>query len=149
MTETNSQDWQHDFIATNLLIIGYNAWVGYLSGGLGTVVCSTNTPTVGAFGETFPAHFVPRRRLATFLNAWLAAPDTVLLQKHFMNGYILQVVDHYNPYKDVVLLLEYANQAAFLNLTNLPIAPPKCYEIVCRGWTEFQPEDTKSKERKR
>ncbi len=149
MTETNTQDWQQDFIATNLLAIGYNAWVGYLGGERGAVICSTNSPTVGACGETFKAHFVPRRRLAAFLNAWLSAPDTVLLQMHFMNAYILQAIDNYNPQKDVVFLLEYANQAAFFYLTNLPITPPQCYEIVCKEWEEFQPQNTQQREGKK
>ncbi|NEQ22536.1 MAG: hypothetical protein F6K28_25820 [Microcoleus sp. SIO2G3] len=64
MTETNTQDWQQDFIATNLLAIGYNAWVGYLGGERGAVICSTNSPTVGACGETFNGEVV--RLPATF-----------------------------------------------------------------------------------
>ncbi|MDZ7970753.1 MAG: hypothetical protein RM368_38505 [Nostoc sp. DedSLP03] len=43
-------------------------------------------------GETFKAHFIGRKNLAAFLNAWLAVPDTVLLQRHFMNAYILEAV---------------------------------------------------------
>jgi hypothetical protein len=76
-------NWQQDFIATNLLAIGYNAWVGYLNGERGVVICSTNAPTVGIAGEGFKSHFVRRSRLAPFLNAWLAAPDTVILRHHF------------------------------------------------------------------
>lgn len=50
---------------------------------------------------------VSRQNLAPFLNAWLSAPDTILLQRHFMNGHILQAVDSYNPEKDAVFLIEY------------------------------------------
>ncbi len=39
-------DWQQEFIATNLLAIGYNAWSGYLSGERGALICSTNSPAV-------------------------------------------------------------------------------------------------------
>jgi len=60
-------DWQQDFIATNLLVIGYNAWAGYLSGERGAIICSTNSPTIGIAGETFKTHFVPCSRLAAFL----------------------------------------------------------------------------------
>lgn len=136
--EIDIQNWQQAFISTNLLAIGYNAWVGYLSGERCAVICSTNTPQLGVCGETFKAHFVPRSRLAAFLNAWLASPDTVLLQRHFMNAYILQAVDKYNPQTDVVFLLEGGNQATFFYLTNLPITPPKCYQILCKEWAEFQ-----------
>lgn len=140
--ETTAQDWQQNFIATNLLVIGYNAWVGYLGGERGVVICSLNSPLVGVAGETFKAHFVPRRRLAAFLNAWLAAPDTVILQRHHMNGHILQAVDTCNPLTDVILLLESGQQVTFSYLRNLPIAPPQCYEHICKEWAEFQPQNT-------
>ena len=142
--DINSQDWQQSFISTNLIAIGYNAWLGYLNGERGAVICSTNSPHLGVCGETFKAHFVPRQNLAAFLNAWLAAPDTVLLQRHFMNGHILQAVDNYNPEKDAVFLLEYENKVNFYYLTNLPITPPQCFQTVCKQWAEFQSTSTSS-----
>ncbi len=140
--EINTQDWQQAFIATNILAIGYNAWIGYLGGERGVVICSTNSPHLSMAGETFKAHFIPRKNLAAFLNAWLAAPDTVLLQRHFMNAHILEAVDKYNPQKDVVFLLEYCHKA------KLPITPPQCYQTVCKEWAEFQPHHTLSIEAK-
>ncbi|MEH2422143.1 MAG: hypothetical protein V7K48_14870 [Nostoc sp.] len=137
--EKNTQDWQQAFIATNILAIGYNAWVGYLEGERGVVICSTNSPHLGIVGETFKAHFISRKNLAGFLNAWLIAPDTILLQRHFMNAHILEAVDNYNPQTDVVFLLEYGHQAGFFYLTKLPITPPQCYQSVCKEWAEFQP----------
>ncbi len=132
-------DWQQDLIATNLLALGYNAWTGYLNGERGAVVCSTNTPTMGIAGEGFKAYFVPRSRLAAFLNAWLAAPDTVILRHHFMNAHILEAVDTYNPDTEIVFLLESFHQITFFYLKSLPITPPQCYEQVCKSWEEFQP----------
>jgi hypothetical protein len=137
-----NRDWQQAFVETNLLTIGFNAWNGYLKGGRGAVVCSTNSPTIDNFGETFKAHFVPRRRLAAFLNAWLAAPDSAILQNHFMNGHILQAVDNYNPETDAILLLESGDRASFLYLKNLPMTPRQCYQQVCKEWAEFQPQST-------
>lgn len=129
--------WQQDFIATNLLVLGYNAWVGYLSGEKGAVICSTNTPKVGIAGESFKTYFVGRSRLAPFLNAWLAAPDTVILRHHFMSAHILEAVDNYNPTTDLVFLLESGKQVTFFYLKNLPITPPMCYEQICKSWEEF------------
>jgi len=106
MNTPDALNWQQEFIASNLLAIGYNAWVGYLGGDRGAVIGSTNSPSVSLAGETFKAYFVPRRRLAAFLNAWLAAPDTVILRHHFMNAHILAAVDTYNPATEVVFLLE-------------------------------------------
>lgn len=140
MTTPDALDWQQEFIASNLLAIGYNAWVGYLNGDRGAVIGTTNSPFVSLAGETFKAHFVPRPRLAAFLNAWLAAPDTVILRHHFMNAHILEAVDTYNPATEVMFLLESGDRVTFFYLKNLPIAPPQCYEQVCRTWEEFQSE---------
>lgn len=145
---SDTLDWQQDFIATNLLAIGYNAWVGYLSGERGAIVCSTNSPVIGIAGETFKTHFVPRSRLAPFLNAWLAAPDTVILRHHFMNAHILEAVDIYNPATEAVLLLESFHQVTFLYLKNLLLTPPQCYEQVCSLWTEFHPQSTQLSKQK-
>lgn len=135
----NSLDWQQDFIATNMLVLGYNAWAGYLGSERGAIICSTNSPSVGIAGETFKTHFIRRSRLAAFLNAWLAAPDTVILRHHFMNAHVLETVDTYDPVTGLVFLLESFNQVTFFNLKNLPITPCQCYEQVCKTWEEFQP----------
>lgn len=129
-------EWQDRWIATNLHSLGYNAWVGYLSAGRGVVVCSTNAPHVGLTGETFSAHYVPRQRLAPFLNAWLAAPDTVILRHHFMSAHILEAADCYNPQRECLLLLESGQQVTFFYLRNLPVPPPACYQHLCRCWEE-------------
>uniref|UniRef100_A0A832H0S6 Uncharacterized protein n=1 Tax=Oscillatoriales cyanobacterium SpSt-402 TaxID=2282168 RepID=A0A832H0S6_9CYAN len=137
--DSNLMDWQQEFIATNLLAISYNAWAGYLGGERGAIICSTNSPKVGIAGESFKTYFIQRSRLAAFLNAWLAAPDTVILRHHFMNAHILEAVDSYNPTTELVFLLESFNQVTFFYLKNLPITPPQCYEQVCKTWEEFQP----------
>jgi hypothetical protein len=137
--DSDLMDWQQEFIATNLLAIGYNAWAGYLGGERGALICSTNSPAVGVTGESFQTYFIRRSRLAAFLNAWLVAPDTVILRHHFMNAHILEAVDSYNPMTELVFLMESFNQVTFFYLKNLPISPPHCYEQVCKTWEEFQP----------
>lgn len=138
MTESESQtDWQQSFVATNLVAIAYNAWVGYRTGERGAVVCSLNSPRLGLSGETFDAHYVPRSRMAAFLNAWLATPDTVILHHHHIKGHILQAIDHYNPESDAIMLLESGRHASFLYLRNLPIAPPQSCDVICKEHEEF------------
>ena len=140
MSEINDgSNWHQDFIASNLLVIGYNAWAGHLSCDRGAIVCSTNSPTLGVGGESFKTHFVGRSRLAPFLNAWLATPDTAILPHNFTIAHILEVVDNYSPTTEVVLLLESFDRATFFYLKNLPITPPQCYEQVRKTWDEFQP----------
>ena len=139
MSEINDiSNWHQDFIASNLLVIGHNAWAGHLSQKRGAIVCSTNSPTLGVGGESFKSHFVGRSRLMPFLNAWLAAPDTAILRHDFMIAHILEVVDNYSPTTEVVLLLESFDGAMFFYLKNLPITPPQCYEQVRKTWDEFQ-----------
>ncbi|MEO0949079.1 MAG: hypothetical protein AAFY11_13215 [Cyanobacteria bacterium J06641_5] len=137
MISKTQADWQQAFVATNLLALGYNAWGGFLIAKRGAVVCSLEMPRLGAMGESFDAHYVPRARMAAFLNAWLAAPSTTILDHHHVHSHILQAVDFYNPKTDAILLLESAGRASFLYLRNLPIAPPRSYEIICRDWEEF------------
>ena len=140
MSEINDRsNWHQDFIVSNLLVIGHNAWAGHLSQKRGAIVCSTNSPTVGVGGESFKSHFVGRSRLMPFLNAWLAAPDTAILRHDFMIAHILEVVDNYSPTTEVVLLLESFDRATFFYLKDLPITPPQCYEQVRKTWDEFQP----------
>ncbi|MGB3534585.1 MAG: hypothetical protein WBA13_13850 [Microcoleaceae cyanobacterium] len=137
MTFKPQADWQQAFIESNLLAIGYNAWAGYLASEQGVVVCNLNTPHLGITGETFQAHYVPRSRLAAFLNAWLSIPDTVILHNHHVNAHILQAVETYNPENDVIVLLESESNVTFLYLRNLPTTPLMSYEIVGKGWEEF------------
>jgi hypothetical protein len=140
MSETTDvSTWHQDFIASNLLVIGYNAWAGHLSHDRGAIICSTTAPAVGIAGESFKTHFVARPRLAPFLNAWLAATDTGILPHHLMNAHILEAVDTYNPATGAVLLMESFNRATFFYLKNLPITPPQCYAQICQNWDEFQP----------
>ena len=140
MSEINDiSNWHQDFIASNLLVIGHNAWAGHLSQKRGAIVCSTNSPTVGVGGESFKSHFVGRSRLMPFLNAWLSAPDTAILRHDFTIAHILEVVDNYSPTTEVVLLLESFDRATFFYLKDLPITPPQCYEQVRKTWDEFQP----------
>ena len=64
MSEINDRSNLHeDFIASNLLVIGYNAWAGYLRQKQSAIVCSTNYTTVGVGRESFKIHFVRRSRL--------------------------------------------------------------------------------------
>ncbi len=137
--EDEQSDWQDDFIAKNLLVMGYNAWLGYLHSGRGAVICSTNAAKISIDGESFASYFVRRSRLAAFLNAWLAKPDTVILRHHFMSAHIMEAVDSYDPTREVIFLLESWNQVTFFYLKNLPVSPIQCYEWVCKSWQEFQP----------
>lgn len=135
--EQSPSNWQQEFIAKNLTIIGYNAWTGYINSDRGAVICSTNSPAVSVAGETFNCYFVARPNLNAFFNAWLGVPDTTILQRHLTNQHILEAVDTYNPETEAVLLLESGSQVTFFYLKNLPISPPTCYQTICQQGREF------------
>ncbi len=126
--------WQEDFIAKNLTAIAYNAWAVYLSGHRGAVIASTNNPTISIVGETFKSYFVARAELAPLLNAWLNAPDSIILRGHFMNAHILETVDNYDPETEVIFFLESGDRVTFFYLKNLPITPPEAYQSLCQQW---------------
>ncbi len=134
-----TNDQQQELIAKNLMIIGYNAWAGYLSSDRGALICSTNNPAVSMTGETFNCHYVTRSHLTPLLNTWLGVPDTTMLQRHFTNDHILKAVEVYNPKTEIILLLEFGTQVNFFYLKNLPVTPHSCYEAICKQWQEFPP----------
>ncbi|MEN9208262.1 MAG: hypothetical protein Q6L50_04935 [Gloeomargarita sp. GMQP_bins_120] len=121
------------FITTNHLVLGYNAWAGFLQIGRGAVICTLNRSQ----GEDCPTYFVPRSRLLPLLRAWLVTPDMPLLSHQFWLAHFLQVVDHYDPTREVVLFLEAGAQATFFYLQNLPVPPPRCYAELARREEEF------------
>ncbi|MDC0832341.1 hypothetical protein POG22_04860 [Geitlerinema sp. CS-897] len=133
-----SNNWQQTFIERNVTVLGYNAWLGYLTSGRGLLVCSTDSPKLTSTGATFEVSFIARRRLAPFLNAWLTAPDTVLLQNHFNSVPILEAVDRYDPETDVMLLLQAEGRATFFCLEPLPVTPPQCYRKIRDRRSEFE-----------
>ena len=139
MSAHSPTDWQQNFVATNLLTLGYNAWCGFLARARGAVVCRLNSPQLGITGESFQAYYVPRSRLAPFLNAWLAVPDTVILNHHHVTNHILQAADGYKPETDIILLLESGDRTSFLYLQNLPLPPPQSYAAILKGWDDFKP----------
>jgi hypothetical protein len=112
----DDSDWQQDFISKNLLILGYNAWLGYRHSGRGVLVTSTNAPTVSMAGESFATYFVQRPHLAAFLNAWLAAPDTAILRHHF----IKKRGSKTPPFTVAFAILK--SEARVINLSKNPIA---------------------------
>jgi len=135
-----TNDQQQDLIAKNLIIIGYNAWAGYLSSDRGALICSTNHPAVSMTGETFNCHYVTRSHLTPLLNSWLGVPDTTIQQRHLTNNHILEAVDVYDPRTEIILLVESGAEVTFFYLKNLPVDPPECYQTICREGTEF-PQD--------
>ncbi|MEA5627623.1 hypothetical protein [Nostoc sp. UHCC 0251] len=128
--------WQNSFIHTNLLIIGYTAWNGFQSFGRGVVICDVDTqvtdPTISSLDTVpFTLQFLPCDLIGLYLRSQSISSSMI--------SSIPSVVATYNPHQDILLVLKADPQIEVNFLHQLKIAPPDCYEQVCKRWEEFQP----------
>lgn len=127
--------WQNSFIHTNLLVIGYTAWKGFMSFGRGVVICNVDTqvshPTITSLDKVpFRLQFIPANLIAFDLRS--QSIDESMISS------ISPAVPTYNPHQDIILILKAHPQIEVNFLHNLKITPPDCYEQVCNRWAEFQ-----------
>ncbi|MEG3894207.1 MULTISPECIES: hypothetical protein [unclassified Microcoleus] len=128
--------WQHGFIHTNLLMIGYTGWKGFQSFGRGVVVCDVDTKvihsTVIHFEPIpFAIQFIPSNLMGFYLRSLSLDSSTI--------SSVQAAVATYNPEQDILLVLKVNRQIEVNLLRKMAIAPADCYEQVCRRWDEFSP----------
>ncbi|MBD2626411.1 hypothetical protein [Trichormus variabilis] len=128
--------WQNSFIHTNLLVIGYTAWKGFMSFGRGVVICNVDTqvshPTITSLDKiTFRLQFIPANLIGFDLRSQLIDESMILS--------ISPAVSTYNPHQDIILILKAHPQIEVNFLHKLKITPPDCYAQVCNLWEEFRP----------
>ncbi|MGI0495081.1 hypothetical protein ACN4EG_25125 [Alkalinema pantanalense CENA528] len=132
----NCTPWQARFIEHNSLMLGYQAWSGYLQHGGGLLVCDGMNSISPAFDwdvevAVFDPIFVARSRVPKYLRSLELEPEII--------DVVNDALSTYDPAQEIVLLL-HGNQAVEINLLqNLAISPPQCYSQVQRRWAEFQP----------
>lgn len=131
---------------TNLLLIGYTAWKGFLKSGRGVVICSiydvkhntanlSHTPFLTVHSkyqladEIVSTHFLSRKDVEAYLQEWLVPAETITK--------ILQAVDSYNPQFDMILLTKNDLQIEVNILQKSVVAPVECYQQVIQRWQEF------------
>ncbi|NJM23529.1 MAG: hypothetical protein HC907_35325 [Richelia sp. SM1_7_0] len=131
---------------TNLLLIGYTAWKGFLKLGRGVVICIiddvkhntvnlSHTPFSTVHNkyqladEIVSTHFLNRKDVEAFLQEWVVPAETITK--------ILQAVDSYNPQFDMILLTKNGSQIEVDILQKSVLAPVECYQQVIRRWSEF------------
>ncbi|BAZ18227.1 hypothetical protein NIES4071_101120 (plasmid) [Calothrix sp. NIES-4071] len=131
---------------TNLLLIGYTAWKGFLKLGRGVVICiiydvkhnTTNlshTPFLTVHSkyqladEIVSTYFLSKKDVEAYLQEWVVPPETITT--------ILQAVDSYNPQLDMILLTKNDLHIEVDILQKSVVVPVECYQQVMQRWHEF------------
>jgi len=128
--------WQKSFIHTNLMMIGYSAWQGFLQHGRGVVVCDIDRSAIapnntGLEVTQFQSQFIAEQELISSIQAFSLDQELISV--------LVQAVGNYAPDKEIVLLMKMEQHLEINLFQNLKILPPDCYEQVNRRWEEFQP----------
>jgi hypothetical protein len=126
--------WQSGFIHANVMTIGYHAWQGFLQSGRGIVDCAVDAKIIlssTAITDLVPfqIQFIPEIQICNHRSLLSMEQDAIQM--------LLEVVQTYNPHRDVIFLLSAGRQAEFNLLQNMAIAPMECYDQVCKRWQEF------------
>lgn len=128
--------WQNDFIHDNMLMIGYYAWSGFLAAGRGMVCFDVDGSAIASKTTSldlvqFSVQFIAKPQLMSHMSIHSFSQESI--------AQLLCVVNHYNPHRDVILLLTANAQTEINLLKNLKITPLECTQQVRRRWDEFQP----------
>ena len=128
--------WQKSFIHSNLMMIGYSAWQGFLQNGRGVLVCEVDRQAIdsshsGLEVNQFKSKFIAASTLVTSIQDLSQDQDLLTV--------LMQAVQAYVPEKEIVLLIKMEEHLEINLFQNLKIFPPECYSQVSRRWEEFQP----------
>ena len=132
--QTSLSYWQNLFIHQNMLTIGYTAWNGFLTVGLGMVVCNVDLPVntpVNWYADTVPHHlqFITELSVTDYLKRLELEPSTL--------SNLLPIIATYNPTQEIIILLTGNGQIEIDLLQSLGITPADCYQQVRQRWDEF------------
>jgi hypothetical protein len=133
-----NRDRRTDFFAQNFLLIGYQAWQGYLNLERGLVVISSEIDllddTDRYLGDrsipNLNFRYIPQAQLAIYLQEWLV-PDEAIEP-------ILTAVADYQPHAELVFAVESGVKLDIGWCQNLPVLPPDCHQQIDRRLSEFQ-----------
>jgi hypothetical protein len=126
--------WQNTFIRSNAEVLGYYAWSGFDSFGCGLVVCRVEPPTLPItpiYSWRFKVQFIPQYAIQSCLAEFGIEESAVPL--------LAQAIERYDPYRDMMLLIQAGQQVEVNWIRNFNLSPPECYRQVCDRWEEFFP----------
>jgi hypothetical protein len=126
--------WQNAFIRHNAAVIGYYAWSGFESMGAGLVVCQVEMPPLPLprlYAWKFKTQFIPLYAVESGLREF--GVDSVTMPT------LVQAIGRYDPYRDVMLLINAGLQVEVDCFRNSDLSPFDCYLQVRDRWEEFFP----------
>jgi hypothetical protein len=129
---------RNDLFTHNLLLLGYYAWQGYLTGDRGLVVISSDVDLLDGsdycWGNSVEPNlnfrYIPQLQLSPYLQEWLLPIKSI--------ESILPAVANYQPDTELVFALESGVQLDIGWCQRLKTTPPECYQQIQRRWSEFQ-----------
>jgi hypothetical protein len=141
-----NRDRRTDFFAQNFLLIGYQAWQGYLNCGRGLVVISSEIDLLddsdrylgdrSILGLNF--RYIPQAQLLIYLQEWLVPDDSLAEPLYQRIEPIISAVADYQPEAELVFAVESGVKLDIGWCQNLPVLPPACYQQIDRRLSEFQ-----------
>jgi hypothetical protein len=128
--------WQKSFIHSNLMMIGYAAWRGFLQYGRGVVICEVDRQAIapsntGLTVTPFQSQFIAEQELVISIQTFSLDQELISV--------LAQAIGNYDPEREIVLLIKMEEHLEINLFQNLKIFPPDCYSQVSRRWEEFQP----------
>ncbi len=126
--------WEPRFLEQNSLLIGHAAWDGYRLSGRGLLICHLAAPLEPEHdwrldGVRFSRRYVARNEVTAQLRHQGLGPAAIRPS--------LGALDSYDPARELVVLLSGHGPELIALLRKLPTAPPTCFELVERRWSEF------------
>jgi hypothetical protein len=133
-----NRDRRTNFFVQNFLLIGYQAWQGYLNLDRGLVVISSEIDLLDnsdhALGDRpilgLNFRYIPQAQLSIYLQEWLVPDDAI--------DPILTAVDDYQPATELVFAVESGVKLDIGWCQNLQVLPPDCHQQIDRRLSEFQ-----------
>jgi hypothetical protein len=133
-----NRDRRTDFFAQNFLLIGYQAWQGYLNYDRGLVVISSEIDLLNdsdrCLGDSsilgLNFRYIPQAQLSIYLQEWLVPDDSI--------EPIISAVADYQPETELVFAVESGVKLDIGWCQNLPVLPPDCHQQIDRRLSEFQ-----------
>lgn len=126
--------WQNNFIQSNLPVIGYFAWRGFMNVGRGLTVCTVDTQVLSLQSNSLIT--VPFKTQFVSVSTTIEYLEKTGIEKVTARS-IQSVIQSYTSQSELVLLLSVDRQLEIVLLQNLAITPVECYQQVSQRWQEF------------
>ncbi|MFK8186256.1 MAG: hypothetical protein AB8B99_23005 [Phormidesmis sp.] len=126
--QNGSTNWQSAFFQENSMILGHQAWQGYLAQDRGIVACTVTVEKITSTAN-YQVCYIPLSQTSSYFkknNLKAAITDR-----------LINNVQTYRPKQEILVFIERQGEINICLLKNLAISPFECYRQVCNRWEEF------------